>query len=62
MKTFILFILFLLPVSAQDNRLTAREVIDRIQKNVGVPWRTDTVDTIKAGDPNLGLSPASRRR
>jgi putative NIF3 family GTP cyclohydrolase 1 type 2 len=32
--------------------LTAGEVIDRIRKNVGVPWRTDTVDTLKAGDPS----------
>jgi putative NIF3 family GTP cyclohydrolase 1 type 2 len=29
---------------------TAREIIDRIKSNVGVPWRADTVDTIKAGD------------
>jgi putative NIF3 family GTP cyclohydrolase 1 type 2 len=31
--------------------LTAQQVIERIQKNVGVPWRTPTVDTFKAGDP-----------
>jgi hypothetical protein len=28
---------------------TAGQVIERIQKNVGVPWRTQTVDTIKSG-------------
>src|SRR5262249_23524688 len=27
--------------------LTARQVIERIQKNVGVPWRSETVDTFK---------------
>ena len=30
--------------------LTAAQVIDRIKANVGVPWMTETVDTIKAGD------------
>ena len=40
------------PQSAQDSRLTARQVIERIQKNVGVPWRSQTVDTFKAGDPD----------
>ena len=33
-------------------RLTAGEVISRIQKNVGVPWREPTVDTFKSGGPN----------
>ena len=37
---------------AQKNELTARQVIERIQKNVGVPWRETTVDTIKAGSPD----------
>jgi putative NIF3 family GTP cyclohydrolase 1 type 2 len=32
--------------------LTAKDVIQRIQKNVGVPWREQTVDTIKAGTPD----------
>lgn len=36
---------------AQAGGLTARAVIERIQKNVGVPWRAQTVDTFKAGDP-----------
>ena len=31
--------------------LTARQVIERIKANVGVPWRAETVDTFKAGDP-----------
>ena len=37
---------------AQTGGITARQVIERIQKNVGVPWRTETVDTFKAGDPD----------
>jgi len=36
---------------AQSAGLTARQVIERIQKNIGVPWRTESVDTFKAGDP-----------
>jgi hypothetical protein len=31
--------------------MTAQQVIERIQKNVGVPWRSDTVDTFKIGKP-----------
>ena len=31
---------------------TAQEVVDRIRKTLGVPWRADTVDTFKAGDPS----------
>jgi putative NIF3 family GTP cyclohydrolase 1 type 2 len=41
----------LFSLSAQES-LTARQVIERIQKNVGVPWRAQTVDTIKAGEPD----------
>ncbi len=32
--------------------ITAQQIIDRIQKHVGVKWVTPTVDTIKAGDAN----------
>src|SRR5436305_2110020 len=41
-------------VHAQDGSapLTAGQVIERIKKNVGVPWRAGTVDTIKAGTPD----------
>ncbi len=38
--------------NAAANRITARQVIERIQKNVGVAWRSQTVDTFKAGDPD----------
>jgi putative NIF3 family GTP cyclohydrolase 1 type 2 len=41
---------------AQANRLTARQVIERIQKNVGVTWHSQTVDTFKAGDPDTPVT------
>jgi len=41
---------------AQGKRLTARDVITRIQQQVGVPWRSDTVDTFKAGNPDSPVS------
>lgn len=31
--------------------ISVQDVVDRIRKNVGVEWKTDTVDTFKAGDP-----------
>jgi putative NIF3 family GTP cyclohydrolase 1 type 2 len=34
---------------ARAQALTAKDVIDRIKTNVGVPWREATVDTIKSG-------------
>ena len=36
--------------------LTAADVVERIKKNVGVEWKTDTVDSIKAGDPSTVVS------
>src|ERR1700746_639372 len=44
----------LLPASmlAQAKQVTARQVVDRIQAQVGVPWKSDTVDTFKAGNPD----------
>ena len=41
---------------ARDQRLTAREVIARIQQQVGVPWQSDTVDTFKAGNPDIPVT------
>jgi len=42
--------------AAPSHHLTARQVIERIQKNVGVPWRSQTVDTFKAGDPDTPVT------
>jgi putative NIF3 family GTP cyclohydrolase 1 type 2 len=39
-------------VDAQEHRITARELVTQIQKQVGVEWKTDTVDTFKAGNPD----------
>jgi putative NIF3 family GTP cyclohydrolase 1 type 2 len=36
--------------------LTARQVIERIQAHVGVPWQSETVDTFKAGDPETRVT------
>lgn len=49
---------FLLPAMAfaQAGPPTAQQIIDRIQKNVGVPWTTPTVDTFKAGDPQTPVT------
>jgi putative NIF3 family GTP cyclohydrolase 1 type 2 len=32
--------------------ITAEEVIERIKKNIGVAWKPDSVDTVKAGHPS----------
>jgi putative NIF3 family GTP cyclohydrolase 1 type 2 len=49
-------ILLNLSASTQENSLTAQQVIDRIKKNVGVPWREQTVDTFKAGNPDARVT------
>jgi putative NIF3 family GTP cyclohydrolase 1 type 2 len=37
------------PSSSQEGALTAHQLIERIQKNVGIPWREQTVDNFKDG-------------
>jgi putative NIF3 family GTP cyclohydrolase 1 type 2 len=44
------------PCRAQEKPPTAREVIAAIQEHVGVPWNPDTVDTIKAGNPDTPVT------
>lgn len=40
------------PAGAQQTKgLTARDIIERIQAHVGIPWQQETVDTFKAGSP-----------
>jgi putative NIF3 family GTP cyclohydrolase 1 type 2 len=57
---FLFFISFFLNgfsvASAQERPLTAREVVQRIQEHVGVPWQKETVDTFKAGDPDAKVT------
>jgi putative NIF3 family GTP cyclohydrolase 1 type 2 len=36
--------------------ITAQDVIDRIKQQVGVPWKAETVDTFKAGDPSTVIT------
>ncbi len=31
--------------------ITAQEIVERIRQKIGVEWKTETVDTFKAGDP-----------
>jgi putative NIF3 family GTP cyclohydrolase 1 type 2 len=45
-----------LPTAAQEKRPTAREVISAIQEHVGVPWKSETVDTFKAGNPETRVT------
>jgi putative NIF3 family GTP cyclohydrolase 1 type 2 len=42
--------------SAQERRITARAVVAEIQKQVGVEWKKDTVDTFKAGNPDTAVT------
>jgi len=37
---------------SQQSSLTPRRVVEHIQKELGVTWRTETVDTFKAGNPD----------
>jgi putative NIF3 family GTP cyclohydrolase 1 type 2 len=41
---------------AQDKRITARDIVAAIQSQVGVPWKKDTVDTFKAGNPDTPVT------
>ena len=41
---------------AQERRITAREVVAEIQREVGVKWQKETVDTFKAGNPDTPVT------
>ncbi len=43
-------------VRAQRGPLTAEQVADRIRNGVGVPWRPQTNDGFKAGDPDTVIT------
>jgi putative NIF3 family GTP cyclohydrolase 1 type 2 len=49
-------LVFGLPAEAQQKRPTAQEMIAAIQEHVGVPWKTETVDTFKAGNPDTRVT------
>jgi putative NIF3 family GTP cyclohydrolase 1 type 2 len=40
----------------QSKRLTAQQVVERIQGKLGVPWKSETVDTFKSGDPKIPVT------
>jgi putative NIF3 family GTP cyclohydrolase 1 type 2 len=42
--------------AAQNKKPTAREVVAAIQEHIGVPWKTPTVDTFKAGNPDTPVT------
>jgi putative NIF3 family GTP cyclohydrolase 1 type 2 len=39
-----------------QHKITARELVTEIQKQVGVEWKADTVDTFKAGNPDTPVT------
>jgi putative NIF3 family GTP cyclohydrolase 1 type 2 len=47
---------FLTTGRAEAATVAAGEVIDRIKKNIGVEWKPDSVDGIKAGDASTGIA------
>jgi putative NIF3 family GTP cyclohydrolase 1 type 2 len=53
---FLAALILPLPAFAQQKQLTARQVIERIQAHVGVPWQSNTVDTFKAGNPDTPVT------
>ncbi len=56
-RTAISLILLLCAASsAQQARITARQIVAEIQKQVGVEWKQDTVDTFKAGNPDTPVT------
>jgi putative NIF3 family GTP cyclohydrolase 1 type 2 len=59
MKLVVLVMTVLAPLSmsaAQAQRLTARQILDRIKAEMGVPWASETVDTFKDGDPDTPVT------
>ena len=44
------------PAIGQAERLTARQVLERITANMGVPWSVQTVDTFKDGDADTPVT------
>ena len=35
--------------------ITAQDVIDRIKKNIGLEWKSESLDSVKAGDPSTAV-------
>jgi putative NIF3 family GTP cyclohydrolase 1 type 2 len=45
-----------MPLLGQGTPLTAQQVVDRIQKNAGVPWQPQSLDAFKAGAPSTPVT------
>jgi len=43
-------------IVSQEQHPTAQQIVERIQKSVGVAWHEPTVDTFKAGDPSTPVT------
>ena len=57
LRFWLLFVACVTLGAAQESGApTAAQIIEQIKAHVGVPWRTETVDTIKAGDPNTPVT------
>lgn len=56
LKTLTLLLFAAVSVNAQTTRPTARQIVAQIQKQIGIPWRADTVDTFKAGNPDTPVT------
>jgi putative NIF3 family GTP cyclohydrolase 1 type 2 len=41
---------------APQKQITAREVVAQIQQQIGLPWKQETVDTFKAGNPDTAVT------
>lgn len=54
--SFILLAAVALRQPAAAEKLTAAQAIERIRKQTAVEWKSDTVDTIKAGDPGTVIT------
>jgi putative NIF3 family GTP cyclohydrolase 1 type 2 len=44
------------PIQTKAQAPTAREIIEQIKSRVGVHWRSETVDTFKAGNPDAPVT------
>jgi putative NIF3 family GTP cyclohydrolase 1 type 2 len=42
--------------ASSQSRITARQLVAEIQRQVGVEWQKDTVDTFKAGNPDTPVT------
>src|SRR5580765_6884989 len=51
-----MFLSSVVGAAAQAQQVTAREVVSEIQKQVGVEWQKETVDTFKAGNPDTPVT------